>query len=272
MSFSEFAQRLYLISPLSLRMVQTVLITGGSDGIGLALAKLFSRDHFRLILVARSKEKLQAAQEHCIQLGADSVRTIALDLSTVGSAEKLYALTKKEQVDILVNNAGFGMYGNFSETNLLKEQEMMHVLMITPTVLTKLFLRDMQKRGSGKILQVASTAAFQPGPTMAVYFASKAYLLSFSEALAYELRGSGVSVTTLCPGATATNFQHVTYMGHTKLFTSTMDVKSVAREGYSGLMKNKTLVVCGFKNKFLIFLIRFFPRKLVTAVTRRVIG
>lgn len=172
-------------------------------------------------------------------------------------------------MDVLVNNAGFGTYGAFAETDLGTELEMLQLNIATLTHLTKLFLEKMLAEGNGKILNVASTAAFQPGPLMAVYYASKAYVLSFSEALANELRGTGVSVTALCPGPTRTGFQRRAGMGASRLFDwGVMDAPTVATIGYRGLMRERPLIIPGLKNKLLGFSVRLAPRRLVPAVVR----
>src|SRR3954468_6137183 len=190
---------------------KTALITGASGGIGYELAKLFARDKYNLVLVSRGKEKLQQRAEEMRKLGSPVVNVHWFDLAELDTPDKLFSRTEKAhiQVDILVNNAGYGVRGAFAKTNLDDELEMMQLNMVALTHLTKLYLPQMIARGHGRIMQVASTAAFQPGPFMAVYYASKAFVLSFSEALAEETRGTGVTVTCLCPGVTTTEFQQV---------------------------------------------------------------
>lgn len=251
---------------------QTALITGASGGIGYELAKLFARDGYNLVLVARSEEKLtQIAQEFTEQFKV-KVEIIVKDLSLATAPAEIF--TKVQQagikVDVLVNNAGFGTYGFFHETDLKTELEMLQVNVVSLTHLTKLFLKDMVKQGYGKILNVSSSAAFQPGPLLAVYFATKAYVLSFSEAIANELEGTGVSVTVVCPGTTASGFQQRAAMEESKLVTSqnVMDAETVAKISYQGLMANKTLVVPGIKNKLLAEAVRFTPRKMVVKIAR----
>src|SRR5881398_2071290 len=210
---------------------KTALITGASGGIGYELAKLFARDKYNLILVSRSKQKLQQRAEELRKLGSPFVTVHWFDLAELDAPDKLFQRTERGniQVDILVNNAGYGVRGAFAKTNLDDKLEMMQLNMVALTHLTKLYLPQMISRGQGRIMQVASTAAFQPGPFMAVYYATKAYVLSFSEALYEELRGTGVTVTALCPGATATGFFDRADMTSTKLFKSgAMDSKTVA--------------------------------------------
>lgn len=253
---------------------KTALVTGASSGIGYELAKLFARDRYNLVLVARSEQKLiQLADEFKENFGI-AVKIIAKDLSKPEAPEEIFAELQQEatKVDILVNNAGFATFGFFGETALSTELQMMQLNMVALTHLTKLFLKDMLAQKQGKILNVASTAAFQPGPLMAVYYASKAYVLSFSEALANELKDSGITVTALCPGATASGFQERANMEQSMLFSQpgVMDAPTVARIGYRGLMKNQTVVIPGLKNKVLALSVRFTPRNVVTEVVRNI--
>lgn len=255
---------------------QTVLITGASSGIGFELAKRFARDGHRLILVARDGVKLQAKAREIALLGSMPVETIAADLTDrqapVFITERLQQ--KNITVDILVNNAGVGLYGEFKETSLSHELEMIALNIASLTALTKLLLPGMLARKSGKILNVASTAAFQPGPLMAVYFATKAYVLSFSEAIGEELSGSGVTVTALCPGPTRTNFDTTAGADKSKLFANPgiADAATVAEQGYQGLMRGKRIIIVGAKNKFLIFMLRFTPRFIVPKIVKRLQG
>jgi uncharacterized protein len=251
-------------------MKKTALITGASSGIGLELAKLFATDDYDLVLVARSEEKLNNLAEEINREYTVHCAVIATDLSFPRSPREIWEELdeKKIQVDVLVNNAGFGTHGKFAELDLERELNMIDLNVHALTELTGLFLPSMIEKGSGKILNVASTAAFQPGPLMATYFASKAFVLNFSEALANEVKGTGVTVTCLCPGATKTNFESTS--GNSNLFAKTTlaTAESVATEAYSALMKGKTTIITGWKNNVLIFLNRFAPRKVVTHVVR----
>ena len=252
---------------------KTALITGASGGIGYELAKLFARDRYNLVLVARSEKKLgEIAQDFTATFGI-SVTILSKDLAIPTAPEEIFTELQQKSitVEVLVNNAGFATYGLFAETDLNTELQMMQVNMVALTHLTKFFLKDMVKQGEGKILNIASMAAFEPGPLMAVYYATKAYVLSFSEAIANELEGSGVTVTVLCPGPTESGFQKRADMEKSKLFSGQqiMDTQSVAEIGYRGLMENKTLVIAGVKNQFLAQLVRFMPRKLVTKLVRK---
>jgi short-subunit dehydrogenase len=254
---------------------KTALITGASGGIGYELAKLFAKDHHNLVLVARSAPKLTQFADELQRQFSVSAKAIPLDLTAAPAPQFLFDQLQREgiAVDILVNNAGYGVFGEFSKISLEDTLGQIQLNITALTHLTKLFLGPMIERHSGKIMNVASTAGFQPGPLMAVYYASKAYVISFSEALANELSGSGVSVTCLCPGATDTGFQGRAGMENTKLFKKLrpMDAKIVARDGYRGLMAGKTLVISGFRNWLLAESVRFSPRKLVTAVSRKVL-
>jgi len=252
--------------------IQTALITGASGGIGYELAKLFARDHYKLVLVARSAERLaQVAAELQGQFGV-TVKTVVLDLATPTAAKFLFDQMRRDgvEVDVLVNNAGFGGFGEFAE---MPEEEILgqiHLNVAALTHLTRLFLPSMLARRSGKIMNVASTAAFQPGPLMAVYYATKAYVLSFSEALANEVAGSGVVVSCFCPGATETGFAKRARTEDSRLFKKigAMKVENVARDGYRGLMAGKTVVISGVQNWLVAESVRFAPRKFVTAISR----
>ena len=256
-------------------MNKTALITGASSGIGYELAKLFAEDRYNLVLVARSPGKLtQVADELQREFGI-SAKAVPLDLTVASAPQSLFNQLQREGivVDILVNNAGYGVLGEFA--NISGEDTLGQIqLNITAlTYLTKLFLGPMIERRSGKILNVASTAGFQPGPLMSVYYASKAYVISFSEALANELHGTGVTVTCLCPGATDTAFQGRAGLENTPLFKKLrpMTADVVARDGYRGLMAGKAMVISGFRNWVLAESVRFSPRRLVTAISRKVL-
>jgi len=255
---------------------QTALITGASAGIGRELAKLFARDHYNLILVARDGSRLaQFADELQRQFGV-SARSLPLDLTAASAPQVIFDQLARESisVDVLVNNAGYGKLGAFAEVPLEESLGQIQLNITALTHLTKLLLGPMLARKSGKILNVASTAGFQPGPLMAVYYATKAYVISFSEAVANELKGTGVTVTCLCPGVTDTEFQKRAGTEQTRLFRQMrpMDAKTVARDGYRGLMKGKPLVISGFRNWLLAESLRVSPRKLVTAISRRLIA
>ncbi len=251
--------------------MSTVLITGASGGIGYELAKLFARDHHNLVLVARSADKLaQIATE--LQASGITVKTIALDLATPPAPKFLFDQLQREgiAIDILINNAGFGAFGDFAQMPEEEIRGQIDLNITALTALTRLFLPPMLARRSGRIMNVASTAAFQPGPLMAVYYATKAYVLSFSEAIANELRHSGVTVTCFCPGATHTGFAKRAGTEKSRLFKQlgAMSAEKVALDGYRAVMEGRTLVISGVHNWVVAQSTRFAPRKMVTAISR----
>jgi short-subunit dehydrogenase len=256
-------------------MKRTALITGASNGIGLELAKIHARKGGDLVLVARNKSKLDEIKTELEKQFNISVYVIVKDLSEYNSAQEIYEETKKQNIiiDYLINNAGFGDFGMFAETAWNKEYNMINLNIITLTLFTKLYLQDMVKRGSGKIMNVASIASFQPGPTMAVYCASKAYVLSFTEAISNETRNTGVSITALCPGATETGFQAAGAMDESKLFKGKKlpSAQEVAEYGYSSMIKGKTVAIHGIINYILSNSIRLIPRALALKVTRKIL-
>ncbi len=253
-------------------MSKTALITGASGGIGYELALLFARDRYDCILVARSNDKLSALATRLESEFGVKTLVLAKDLSKPSTVDEIYeeVTAAALNVDVLVNNAGFTVYGRFVETDLQTELEMLQVNVIALTALTKLFLKGMVERRAGRILNLASTASFVPGPLMAAYYASKAYVLSFSEALANEVRGTGVTVTALAPGPTRTGFQKRGQLEDSRLVQGQIaDAASVALAGYHGLMAGKTIVIPGFTNKLVPWIARVSPRGAVTRVVRR---
>jgi len=255
-------------------MAKTALITGASNGIGLELAKIHAQHGDNLILVARSKNKLDELKSELEKQFKILVYVIAKDLSAVDSAQQVYDEVKQKNivVDYLINNAGFGDFGMFVETDWKKEEQMINLNITTLTLFTKLFIKDMVKRGNGRIMNVASTAAFQPGPTMAIYYATKAYVLNFSEAVDNEVRDKGVTVTTLCPGATESGFQEAAAMQDSKLFKGKKlpTSKEVAEYGYKAMMKGKAVAIHGFMNYILANAVRFMPRSIVVKAARKI--
>jgi len=248
------------------------LITGASSGIGLELAKLFAADGYDLVLVARRRERLDALRREVTERHRVRCDVIPSDLASPGAAEGIVRQLDGASggVDVLVNNAGFGALGPFAAMDAEAARRMIQVNVAALTDLTRLLLPGMVARRRGRILNVASTAGFAPGPLMAVYYATKAYVISLSEALTEELRGSGVTVTVLCPGPTRTEFQAVANMGTARLFRlpGVMDAAPVALAGYRGLMAGKRMVVPGWTNLVLPLAIRFSPRALVARVSR----
>ena len=256
--------------------MKTALITGASSGIGYELAKIHAAKGGNLVLVARNISKLDELKLELETQFKVSVYTIGKDLSVVDAALEVYNETSEKgiQIDYLINNAGFGDFGMFSDTEWEKEYQMINLNITALTQFTKLYLQDMLKRKSGKIMNVASTAAFVPGPTMAVYCATKPYVLSFSEAVDNEVREFGVSITALCPGATQSGFIAAASAEESALFKGKKlpSSKEVALFGYDAMLKGKTVAIHGFVNQALAFFVRLMPRKLVVAVSRKVIG
>ncbi len=254
-------------------MKSTALITGASGGIGMELAKIFARNHADLVLVARSGEKLLELKKSLESEYGIKVKSITRDLAEKNAAKEIFEQVKAEgiEVDFLINNAGFGDFGLFYRTDWIKEEKMMDLNIKALTHLTKLFLPPMLERKKGRIMNVASTAAFQPGPFWAVYFATKAYVLHFSEAIANELKGSGVTVTALCPGPSASGFETAALAERSGLFKDKKlpTAKEVAEFGYNAMMKGKTVAIHGKRNRLLAVSIKLTPRKMVTSVVRK---
>lgn len=254
--------------------MKTACITGATEGIGYEFARLFARKGCNLILVARNEVRLQEIVRELSPLGI-TVHTYAQDLSRIENARRIYEDIRKNEwmVDYLVNNAGFGIDASYTETDWEKESAMLNLNMITVAYFTKVFARDMKERRSGNILNVASLAAFQPGPYMAGYCASKAFVLSLSEAVNYELKGSGVHIAALCPGVTDTKFHAVARTEKVGMsrYLSHATAAEVAAYGYR-LMENKQPVgIFGCMNKVLVFFDRFVSRSFATALSARML-
>ena len=251
----------------------TALVTGASGGIGLELANCFARGGHDLVLVARNREKLKDVANNLAARHHVRVSILVKDLSRPAAPQKIFDELQKQsiEIDVLVNNAGFGNFGIFAESDSETTLQMLNLNINALTHLTRLFLPQMLGRGRGRILNVASTAAFQPGPLMAVYYASKSYVLSFSQALSNEVENSGVTVTCLCPGPTASNFQNRAQMTDSKLFENRlMSSAQVARAGYTATMRGKMLVIPGRSNAMWAFLTRFLPREMAPKMVRRI--
>jgi short-subunit dehydrogenase len=245
------------------------MVTGASSGLGVDFSRELARREVNLILVARRGERLsQIADELRREFGVE-VDVVPTDLSTQNTVEALHRqLSEKSRaVDILVNSAGFGVHGEFLENLWERERAMIEVDVIALVHLSKLLAADMVKRGYGRILQVASTAAYQPVPTYAVYGACKAFVLSFGEALNHELRGSGVTCTVLSPGVTETEFQQVAGHEYTRYMRLTqMTSPDVARIGIEAMLGGRSSVVAGIHNAVMVASVRFTPRRIVTAL------
>ena len=248
------------------------LITGGSVGIGAALADVFAEHGHDLILVARSPEKLEARADAIRRRFGVRVSCVPEDLADPDGPRRVHEAVAGQHLEVhnLVNNAGVGLYGKFANTDLHAEQKMIQLNVTSPVELTKRFLPAMIERRSGRILNVASTAAFVPGPWMSIYYATKAFLLSFSEAIDYELKPSGISVTALCPGPTESEFKVRAGSLRSRLFEAVvMDAPTVARAGYEGMIRGKTVVVPGLRNKLIPIAARLIPRPLIATLSHR---
>ena len=251
---------------------KTALITGASFGIGAEFARIFAREGYNLVLVARTADKLRQVASELEKAHGTRSLILAADLTDPGAPAYVIDQTTRADipVDVLVNNAGFGQYGFFAQNDLEECLRQIQLNVTTLTHLTRLYLPAMIERESGGVLNVASTAASQPGPLMAVYFATKSYVLLFSEAIANELHGTGVSVTCLCPGATATEFhKRANATGMRLLKFGSMDAQTVAEDGYRAFVAGRPVVISGFKNWLLAQSVRFSPRRLVTVIARK---
>ncbi len=251
---------------------ERALITGGSVGIGAALADVFAARGHDLILVSRNREKLEARGRAIHDRFGVDVVCLAEDLADPDGARRLHEAVTATGLEVhyLVNNAGVGLYGKFATTDLDAELRMIQLNVASVVELTKRFLPSMVARRNGRILNVASTAAFVPGPWMSVYYATKAFLLSLSQAIDYELRPTGITVTTLCPGPTESEFKVRAGSQRSRLFEAfVMDAPRVARVGYEGMMKGKAVVIPGLRNKLIPIAARLIPRPLVAELSHR---
>jgi short-subunit dehydrogenase len=250
---------------------KVAVVTGASGGLGLEFAKLLARAGYDLALVARSQDKLESIATQLKTEFGINAEPIVLDLAIAGAAHDL--LARVPSCDVLVNNAGFANSGSFARINERELVEEIQLNVLTLTQLTRLYLPGMLERKDGKVLNVASTAGFVPGPNMAVYYATKAYVISFSEALASEMRGNGVTVTVLCPGATATGFQQRANQKSMLLVRLGLaDAAKVAKAGFDGMMRGKTMVIPGITNVFVANAPKFTPRRLLTWISAKLIA
>ena len=274
---ATFNYYVYQISTYILVLMSgAILITGASGGIGRELARLHACECDHLILLGRTqahldalKEELESKNEHL------TIDVLAKDLSKPGAADEIYEMTNSKgiKLDYLINNAGFGDFGEFLDSEWNKIEHMMYLNMMTVSRLTQLYAKDMVLEGRGRIMNVASTGAFVPGPLMAVYYATKAYVLHFSEALNNELEGTGVTVTALCPGPTLSGFQLRAGIDESTSHTykNSATPKEVAVFGYQAMQKGKAVAIHRFRNRVWVFLVRVAPRALVVKVVRRIL-
>jgi len=248
------------------------LITGASSGIGYELAKLFAEDSKNLVVVARSQDKLEGLRHELEKAHGVKVRVMVKDLSDPKSPQEIFSELEKQStsVDVLVNNAGFGVYGKFQDTDWQEEAEMLQVNIVSLTELTKLFLKKMVEKRSGKILNMSSVGGIVPSPRLTAYGGTKHYVLGFSNALAHDLRGSGVSVTCFCPTNTRTLFNERANCQNAwgvKRRILEMDTATAARLAYRALAKGKTTAIAGLPTSLVTFSTRFVPRNTVTAIS-----
>jgi short-subunit dehydrogenase len=243
-------------------------------GLGAEFARLLASEGYDLVLTARDAERMSTLKKEIENLHGITAHVLLADLTDPRAPARIHDHLRMQgiEVDVLVNNAGFGMYGKFHETDLQVELDMIQVNIVALIHLTKLFARDMVARKRGRIVNVASTAGFQPGPLQSVYYASKAFVLSFSEAIGNELGGTGVTVTALCPGPTPTGFQERANVGELRGLRLMMRVspEAVVRAGYNGMKRGTPVVVPGGLNNVLVFMLRVSPRRMVTKIVRRI--
>lgn len=248
------------------------LITGAASGLGFELALLLAKDGYNIILIDINSKKLEEAKTIILKEYNIKITLMVKDLSLVNIAQEIYDDLNNAEIDVIINNAGFGLFGTFHNTDWKRGLQMLNLHILTTTHLIKLILPNMVERGSGKILNLSSLAAFQPGPLMALYYASKAYVLSFSEAISNELKGTGVSVTVLCPGPTKTAFQSVVSAdsSENKIGLNMACPKDVATYGYNAMQKGKVVAIPGVFNKFLAALPRVLTRNRTTKIVRKI--
>lgn len=253
------------------KTINYAVITGASGGIGKELAHACAKAGFSLFLVARDKDGLDVVAKELQTAYGIQCHTLAADLTDPQSVQHTYQAAKRlGNVTHLINNAGFGDYGPFATSDWQRQQAMIQLNISALTQLTRLFLPDMQRAKHGRILQVASIAAFLPGPHMSVYYATKHYVLSFSESLAEELRGSEITVTALCPGPTATKFESTAHLQSSRLFKGRVaSAQSVAAFGFAAMQSGKRIAVHGTRNKLQVFFTRLLPRTTLASMYAR---
>ena len=238
--------------------------------MGYEFVKLLLNDDYNVIIIDNNKKELENIKLNFKNRYSNKISIINKDLSKPNAPIEIYEKFKNKKIDILINNAGFGLFGKFSNTSWEIEKDMIMLHVMCTTEMTKLFLKNMIKRDIGKILNMSSLAGFQPGPLMAIYYSTKAYILHFSEAIANELKNTGVSVTVLCPGQTRTDFQKKVSSKKKKINFNFSSAEEVAKYGYNALKKGKTVAIPGIINKILSNLYRFMPRSLVISLMRKI--
>lgn len=256
-----------------MKIRKTALITGASSGIGKELAHIHAEKGGNLVIIARDKERLEKLKKELEEKYSVKVKVIAKDLSDTDSPKEIYNEVKEAciEIDYLINNAGFGGIGKFHERDWEKDFNMMKVNMVALTALTRFFLPDFVKRNTGKILNTSSTASLVPGPLQAVYYATKAYVTSFSNAIAEELRKTGITVTALLPSATKTEFGKISGMDKTAAFNKAANARKVAEDGYKAMLEGRLNILSGltFAQKLMLFFAPFIPKRTVLKQARK---
>ncbi|MFN8254627.1 MAG: SDR family oxidoreductase [Bacteroidales bacterium] len=252
---------------------KTAIVTGAGSGFGHEFSRLLAKDGYNLILLDINRVALQKVKAEIGTIYKTEIDLLACDLSKPESIKQFSEFIEDKKIDVLINNAGYGYYGFFYQTQWLVEENMIYLHILNLSRITKIVIQKMEKGGSGQIMNVSSIAAFQPGPLMSVYYASKAYILNFSLALSNEMKGTGVSITTFCPGQTRTNFQqHVAIQSNAKVSKSERfmaDLEKAARYGYNAMLKGKPLAIPGITNKLIAILNRFLPYSITLALVRK---
>lgn len=251
-----------------------VLITGTTSGLGREFARIFAKNGYNIVAVARSESTLRQQKRDIENEFSVKVKYIVKDLSTNNSSQEIYDEVQCDgiNIDILINNAGFGTFGRYIDVDLQRQKDLASVNMLAVMQLSYLFGKDMVRRGGGRIVNIASIASFQAGPYMAMYYASKAFVRSFSEALHEELKGSGVIVTAVCPGPVATSFEKNAQMKHSAMFTKlkVYTPEVVAAKSYKAITSNKAVYVVGWHNKLLVFLTRFCSLRFSRTLAKKI--
>ena len=246
------------------------IVTGGASGLGFEFVKLLLIDKYNVVVIDNDKKELNNIKSKINFKHNKKIILMHKDLSNPDSSIEIFKELKNKNIEVLINNAGFGLFGKFKDTNWKIERNMIMVHVMCTTEMTKLFLNNMIENKKGRILNMASLAAFQPGPLMSIYYSTKAFILHFSESTANELKGTGVSVTVLCPGQTRTNFQKKVSSREKKINFNFSTAEEVAKYGYDAMMNGKTIAIPGIINKILSTIHRFIPRSLATKLMRKI--